>query len=216
MTDRAPQPPPYPAPYPPPPPGPYIPPQGQPGPWPPGPPTPPRRRKGRVILTVLAVVIIGFIGFALALAGGRADRTDPGRSTPSLPTAAAPSTAAAPVTLSAFDLQPGDCYNAAPLPTDGTTRVIGSVESVPCDQPHTAQVVAVPDYPGRSHEEAIATLSVDGCTQEFQDRLRSAVLKDKRYQLGRIYPDAIAWNRTTSVACVIATDTPTTGSVLKG
>lgn len=221
MNDRRPHPTSYPPPYP----GPYHPPAAQrppgaqPGPWP-GPPAPtppagpPPRRKGRIVFRILAVAILAVIGFAIN--SGRAARTNPARPIPSLPAAAAPSTSVAPVTLSAFDLQAGDCYTAAPLPADGTTRVIRSVQSVPCTQPHTAQVVAVPGYAGRSYDEVINTVSVADCAGEFRAKLPSTVLSDKRYQLGRIYPDALAWSRSPSVACVVATDAPITGSVSKG
>lgn len=205
-----PQYPPYPQPSPPPMPSP----PGY-GPPPPVPPAPPRRRRGRtlrIVLIVLAVLVVGGIASAL---NGRADRRDP---TPTPTPAAAPSASApAPVTLSAFDLSPGDCYNAAPLPAEGTSTVVFSVQSVPCTQPHTAQVVAVPDYAGRSHGEVIATLSVTDCTQAFQTKLRPAVLKDRKYRPGRIYPDAVAWEqRSTAVACVVATEAPITGSALRG
>lgn len=210
MNDRSPQPPYYP-PYP----GPYDPQNTQPGPWPPGPPAPPApppRRKGRVLASVLTVLILAGIGFAL-----RATRTDTDRPTTTRPVVAAPTTGVKPVTLLAFDLKPGDCYTAAPLPADGSTTVVRSVQTVPCTQPHTAQVVAVPNYAGRSYDEAINTLSITDCTREFKAKLQPAVLKDKRYVPGRIYPDTIAWERSkTSVACIVGTDEPTTGSALKG
>jgi hypothetical protein len=158
-------------------------------------------------------VVVGGIGIAV--------RATPAKPIPPRPaidssTSAAP-TAAAPTVLSAFDLKPGDCYTAAPMPTDGTTAVIVSVQSVPCTQPHTAQVVAVPNYAGKSFDEAIDKLSIGDCTREFQNRLLPKVAKDKRYQAGRIYPDPLAWGRrSTSVACVVATEAPTTGSVLRG
>jgi hypothetical protein len=158
--------------------------------------------------------VLAVIGFAIR--GGRAASSDTTPATSSPSGTATPATTVPAVTLSAFDLKAGDCYNAAPLPTDGTTQVIESVKRVPCTEPHTAQVVAVPDYAGRSHGEVVSTLSVNDCTREFRAKLRSAVLSNKRYQLGRIYPDALAWNRSTSVACVVATDAPITGSALKG
>ena len=46
-------------------------------------------------------------------------------------------------TLSALDLQPGDCYNAGQLPpAPGTSTPISTVEAVPCASPHTDQVIA--------------------------------------------------------------------------
>jgi hypothetical protein len=216
MYDHRTQPQPYPQPYPSPDPRGYYPPSPQPGGWPdPPPPPPPRRRKGRILVPVLVAVVVALIGFAIKVAG-RVAAGDAIRPTSSPSTTAAPATSAPAVTLSAFDLQAGDCYNAAPLPTDGTTQVVASVKKVQCTQPHTGQVVAVPDYAGRSHDEAVNTLSVADCTREFRAKLRSAALANKRYRLGQIFPDALAWSRSTSVACVVATDAPTTGSALKG
>lgn len=203
----------------------HAPPYPPPGHWPPGPPgygppaptppgPPPRRRRGRLVAGLLTAVVVGGIGFAI--------RANPAKPTSSPPpivgtsTSAAP-TSDAPTVLSAFDLKPGDCYTAGPMPADGTTAVVVSVQSVPCTQPHTAQVVAVPNYADKTYDEAINRLSMADCTREFQNRLRTTALKDKRYRLGRIYPDQLAWNRrSTSVACVVVTEAPTTGSALRG
>jgi len=117
-------------------------------------------------------------------------------------------------TTSALDLQPGDCYNAAPLPPDGSSVPIGSVEVLPCSEGHTAQVVAQLGYAGQDYTEVVETTADQDCQREFQARLRADVFNDQRYQPGQIYPDARTWQRNQSVACVVVTEAPTTGSVL--
>ena len=165
---------------------------------------PRRRRKRRVLLPMAAVVVLGALGYAVP---DEDDRPAPTRTPETGVTESA--------SLSPLDLQPGDCYTDAPLPREDSAVTIHSVEAVPCPEPHTAQVVALLGYAGRSHAEAVDTLSVQDCEREFRARLTADVLGDERYVLGRIYPDANAWERTQGVVCVVATEAPTTGSVLQ-
>jgi hypothetical protein len=166
------------------------------------PPRPPRQKRHPVLLAVLTVAALGIVGVVVS------DGGDP---------AATPTPEAdvvEPTTVSALDLQPGDCYNAAPLPADGSSVPIGSVEVVPCSEEHTAQVVADLGYVGQDYTEVVETRAGQDCLREFQMRLRADVFSEQRYVQGHIYPDARSWQWNPSVACVIATEAPTTGSAL--
>jgi hypothetical protein len=151
---------------------------------------------------VLTVAALGIVGVVVS------DGGDPA------PTPTPEADVVEPTTVSALDLQPGDCYNAAPLPADGSSVPIGSVEVVPCSEEHTAQVVADLGYVGQDYTEVVETRAGQDCLREFQMRLRADVFSDQRYVQGHIYPDARSWQWNPSVACVIATEAPTTGSAL--
>jgi len=151
------------------------------------------------VLTVAALSIVGVV-----VSDGR----DPA------PTRTSEGDVVEPATTSVLDLQPGDCYNAAPLPPDGSSVPIGSVEVVPCSEEHTAQVVAQLGYVGQDYTEVVQTTAGQDCQRELQSRLRADVFSDQRYVPGHIYPDARSWQWDQSVACVIVTETPTTGSAL--
>ena len=169
-----------------------------------GPPPPhPRRKRHPVLLTLLIVAGLGIVGVVVSDGG-----EDPA------PIRTPEGDVVEPATTSALDLQPGDCYNAAPLPPEGSSVPIGSVEVVPCSAEHTAQVVANFGYAGQDYTEVVETTAGQDCQREFQARLRADVFSDQRYQPGHIYPDARSWQWNPSVACVIVTEAPTTGSAL--
>lgn len=164
---------------------------------------PPRRKRGRLWLALLAAVTVGIITYALV--DGR-DASAPER---------APGTEVAePTALSPIDLQPGDCYNAAPLPADGTDTPISSVDAVPCTDPHTAQVVTKLGYAGQDHTDVVETRAPADCARETQALLRPELLADPAYTFGQIYPTSLSWPRTPTVACIVVTEAPTTGSAL--
>ena len=50
--------------------------------------------------------------------------------------------------------------------------------------------------------------------RETQALLRPEMLADPAYAFGQIYPTLLSWPRTTTVACIVVTGTPTTGSSL--
>jgi hypothetical protein len=166
------------------------------------PPAPPRRKRRPVLLAVLAVAALGIVGVVVS------------EGKDLVPTRSPEGDVVEPATTSALDLQPGDCYNAAPLPPDGSTVLIGSVELVPCSEEHTAQVVAHLGYAGQDYTAVVETTADQDCQREFQARLRPDVFSDQRYQPGHIYPDARSWQWNQSVACVIVTEASTTGSAL--
>lgn len=215
------------------------------GPWtgvypPPMDPSAPPPRTGkrphtllRVLLIVAAVVfgipgVLVVVGIVAVAVNGA---PSPAGSAPAAPPSVAPPTAGAspgpqavspspppePDPLDPYDLAAGDCYNSVPLPADGTTVRISSVEPVACSQPHTAQVVARFAYSDLVWSEATESRSTADCERSFRDLVSRKVLADDRYQAGRIYSGpALPGLQSVFAACVIATEAPTTGSVLKG
>lgn len=203
----------WPPPYRPGPPAPYGPPQPWSGSYGTGPgvtapptgsqPPPPRRRRRRLLLPLSSVVVIGLGGYAVTDASdGSAPRREPGTEV------------VEPEHLSPLDLQPGDCYNAAPLPADGSDTRIDSVEAVPCTDPHTAQVITRLGYVGQDYDDVVATRAPQDCAREAQARVRPELLSDEAYGFGQIHPDASTWRRIQSVTCVVVTETPVSGSSL--
>ena len=175
---------------------------------PPSPPAgpqaqPPRRKRRGLLPSLLTVVAIGIIGYAVRDAG---DAPPP----PRAPGTEVPQ----PTALSPLELQPGDCYNAAPLPADGSDAPISSVDAVPCTDPHTAQVITKLGYAGQDYTAVIDTKAPEDCARETQALLRPEVLADPAYSFGQIYPTQLSWPRTTTVACIVVTGTPMTGSSL--
>ena len=167
------------------------------------PPPPRRRRRRRVLLPILSVVGVSVLGYAVT--GGGDD-----------PTPARPpgNEVSGPTMVSALDLQPGDCYNAAPLPDDGSSAPIGAIEAVPCSELHTGQVITRLGYLGEDYTDVIESRAAADCARDAQSRVRPEVLADTRFGLAHVYPAASAWQQTPSVVCVLVTEAPTTGSVL--
>lgn len=188
--------------YGPPPPRPdaYVPPPAVAGPAP--------RRVRCVLLPLLVLLAVGALSYAVF---GARTGADPA---PVMDGRGVDGGAVAPVTLPALNLQEGDCYSAPPLPADGSTIPIDSVAAVPCSQPHTAEVVAKLGYAGEDHTRVVETTAVQDCVREFGTRLGDRVRGDERYSPGLVFPDAASWMWTQSVACVVTTDAPVTGSAM--
>lgn len=113
--------------------------------------------------------------------------------------------------VSVLELHVGDCAQ-----NPGTGRLI-EVTVVPCDQPHTAQVVARPsfpdsgDYPGDS---AAASESQTLCVTAVKATVDSSKVTETMNVVAA-HPTAAAWNDGTHAATCLVTDaTPFTGSVL--
>jgi hypothetical protein len=196
-------------------PGPYAPPPAWSGAFPTGPPAtappptgaPPARRRRRwlrLLLPLLAVVVIAIVGSAISNECGE----------DSAPPRAPGTEVAEPTTFSALDLQAGDCYNAAPLAADGSDTRITSVEAVPCADPHNAQVVAKLAYAGQDYTDVVDRRAPEDCTRETEVRLRPELLTDPAYSFGQIHPTAASWLLGPSVACIVVTAAPVTGSAL--
>ncbi|WP_222263203.1 hypothetical protein [Modestobacter marinus] len=149
---------------------------------------------------MLAIVITGY-----ALSDGSAAPAPPREQGIEVPE---------PTALSPLDLQPGDCYNAAALPADGSEAPISSVEAVPCTDPHTAQVITKLGYAGQDYTDVVDTRAPEDCAGETQALLRPEVLVDPAYSFGQIHPTLLSWPRISTVACIVVTETPTTGSTL--
>jgi len=215
--------------------GAYPPPAGPPPSLPPAgvpAPRPPRKKGPRPLLRVLLVIAAVVFGLPAALLIGGIiavavdDTPSPTSSTfaapPPLPASAAPLAAAPsplpePDPISPYDLAPGDCYNSVPIPTDGSTVRISSVEQVPCSEQHTAQVVDRFTYNDVLWSAATAARADSDCEKSFQTKVSRQVWADDKYQPALIHSDRSRPNlQTVYAACAIATDAPTTGSVLKG
>ena len=219
-------------------PGPYGPAAPWTGVYPPpvGPPTPPpSQSKGRRtvlrVLVVIAAVVFGLPGALVVAAIIAAVATDEPSSTDSTPATAPPSIEAStapetvapspppePDPLEPYDLAPGDCFNNSVLPpADGSTVSVDTVEPVPCAEPHNSQVVARFTYTGAFWSATTDSRSADDCARSFRTFLPRKIYNDDRYRLMRIHPDRAAPGlQSVYAACVIATDAPTTGSVVKG
>ena len=121
-------------------------------------------------------------------------------------------------TLSALDLQPGDCYNTGQLPpAPGTSTPISTVEAVPCASPHTDQVIAKVAYsPTDTLADVRANRAGADCEGELRQKVADATLTDPSYSRGTLVPaDDTTWTAGHTIACVVMSDAPRTGSALK-
>ncbi len=121
-------------------------------------------------------------------------------------------------TLSALDLQAGDCYNTGRLPpAPGTSTPISTVEAVPCASPHTDQVIAKVVYsPTDTLVDVRANRAAADCEGELHQKVADATLTDPSYSRGTLVPaDDTTWTAGHTIACVVMSDGPRTGSALK-
>lgn len=198
--------------YPPPPyPGPP-----QPGPYPPAAPPPAPRKRRWVLKTFLVLVAIGIVVSIFGNRGPvRAPDTGDATGATGAPAAGEVQEAGS---LSAFDLQPGDCYNTRedpPLPN--TSQPISVVEAVPCASPHTDQVIAKVTYADTdSYTDVLDTRADSDCNAQFEALVDPAVFEDPSLSPGQLVPsNAETWSRNRAVACVIFSDQPIERSLLR-
>lgn len=161
----------------------------------------PKRRRGRKILgAVVAMLAAGVV--VKALSGSPVERGDDG-------------VIDEPGQIAAYDLRTGDCFNNVALPADGKAKAIHSVDAVPCTSAHSGEVIARLSYgPSDSWTDVTGTRKDVDCGKAFQDKLDPKILKDKAYELGYIYPDAVTWVRVKAIVCVVQSSSdPMTGSV---
>ena len=195
----------------------YGPPPG-PAPAPAPPPPPPPPRGGRTVAKIVVGVVVGgfllFLGLgALGAAlgpGEQRTRTSAGGASPAATQAVEEPESR---TLSAIDLQAGDCYIGKQLPPEpGQTQPISTVEVVPCTSEHTAQVIATITYSaGDSFPEVRDTRSAADCAAAFQEELQQGVLTAPGYDLGLITPrDERSFRASPVVACVVVHPSSTT------
>ena len=187
--------------------GPPSPPTG----YPPPPPTPPRRGALRVV-GIIAAVVVGIPVLLFVVAMVVALVRSPSLAAPVTGPGSSGSPGTGPVTL--LQLEPGDCFNSPPIPADGSTVGVNGVFRVPCSSPHTRQVVDTLAYPDLTWEGGAEAQSGEQCTNSFQDKLREDVRTDDRYLPARMHGVVTLSGNSVYVACVIATEAPTTGSAL--
>jgi hypothetical protein len=183
-------------------------------------PVPPPARKKRMILPVLGGGFVGAVVLA-AVIGLQGPERYPAPAQADLTPA---TNAAGQVgfraagTLSALDLQPGDCYNTGQLPpAPGTSTPISTVEAVPCASPHTDQVIAKVGYsPTDTLADVRANRAGTDCEGELRQKVADATLTDPAYSTGTLVPaDDTTWTAGHTIACVVMSDAPRTGSALK-
>ena len=181
-------------------------------------PVPPPARKKRMILPVLGGGFVGAVILA-AVIGLQGPERYPAPAQAGLATNAADQVGFRQTgTLSALDLQPGDCYNAGRLPpAPGTSTPISTVEAVPCASPHTDQVIAKVVYsPTDTLADVRANRAGADCEGELRQKVADATLTDPAYSSGTLVPaDDTTWTAGHTIACVVMSDAPRTGSALK-
>jgi hypothetical protein len=107
--------------------------------------------------------------------------------------------------VSVFDLQPGDCL----LPAGVVGGDIEEVRAVPCKDPHTHEVFAVPEYrgsdvyPGR---RALQQFAAPACRGAVRGYLGTAKL-DPSLTLSFLVPSAKSWvdDDDRKITCVLVT-----------
>jgi hypothetical protein len=177
------------------------------------PPVPAPARKKRMILPVLGGAFVGAVVLAAVIGLQVPERY----LTPATNAAGQVGFRQA-GTLSALDLQPGDCYNAGQLPpAPGTSTPISTVEAVPCTSPHTDQVIAKVVYsPTDTLADVRANRAAADCEGELHQKVADATLTDPSYSRGTLVPaDDTTWTAGHTIACVVMSDAPRTGSALK-
>jgi hypothetical protein len=117
--------------------------------------------------------------------------------------------------ISAFELRPGDCL----YPDDKAVGELENIDAVPCDEPHTQEVFAVPEYPDKGGvypgEGEIQTFADASCLEAFAEYTGTDYLDSNLY-FSYLYPSLDSWNSgdDRQVVCVIvATGDEMTGTV---
>jgi hypothetical protein len=184
------------------------------------PPVPAPARKKRMILPVLGGGFVGAVVLAAVIALQGPERYPvPAQADLTPATNAADQVGFREAgTLSALDLQAGDCYNTGRLPpAPGTSTPISTVEAVPCASPHTDQVIAKVVYaPTDTLADVRANRAGADCEGELRQKVADATLTDPAYSSGTLVPaDDTTWTAGHTIACVVMSDGPRTGSALK-
>ncbi|MDD7938312.1 hypothetical protein PHK61_07765 [Actinomycetospora lutea] len=189
--------------------GPPSPPTGQ----PPPPPDRPRRSALRVV-GIIASVMVGVPVLLFVMAMVVTLVRGPSSAAPATGPGSAGSSGPGPVTV--LQLTTGDCFNSPAIPADGSTVAVDEVLPVPCSSPHTRQVVTTLAYPNLTWEGGAEAQSGEQCTNSFRTDLRDGVRTDDRYLPARMHGVVSSPGKNSVyVACVIATEAPTTGSALR-
>jgi hypothetical protein len=114
-----------------------------------------------------------------------------------------------------FDLREGDCFNGGPSGSSG--EVVESVEAVPCDDPHDAEVFLIEEldfaeFPG---DAAVESAADDICFPEFESYIGVAY-GESEIEVSLLWPTEESWNIADDrevVCAVLDPAGPTTGSL---
>jgi hypothetical protein len=123
-----------------------------------------------------------------------------------------------PGTLSALDLQPGDCYNTKLPPVKpGETQMIATVEAVPCTQPHTDQVVTTITYSAADPFPGTSTARAEqDCSAAFEQKLDPAAFNQESLSMATLSPpNESEWRRSPVVACTLQSNEPVDRSFVR-
>jgi hypothetical protein len=116
--------------------------------------------------------------------------------------------------ISVFDVRVGDCL----MPGDELGAEIADIRAVPCREPHTHEVFALPEYedtdvyPG---EDKLRTFADAQCLEAFGNYTGTDYLESKLF-FSYLQPSVRSWNdgKDRRIVCVIvATGKPVKGSV---
>lgn len=117
--------------------------------------------------------------------------------------------------ISVFELRTGDCL----YPDDKAVGEIENIQAVPCDEPHTQEVFAVPEFPDRGGvypgESEIQQFADASCLEAFAEYTGTDYLDSNLY-FSYLHPSLDSWNSgdDRQVVCVIvATGDEMIGSV---
>jgi hypothetical protein len=173
-------------------------------------------------LAIIAAVIFGIPGALLVVGAAMVSlRGDPAPDAPR-PVGAAPAQpgktdSVGTRSFSLFDLDKGECFNAAPMPSDGSELRLSSVDIVPCTEAHSYQVITALAYKNVPWDEGGEGQSAKTCSYAFATDVRKDIQRDRRYQLGRLHEDLdepSGQKKTAHVICVVGTGERTSGSAL--
>jgi hypothetical protein len=118
--------------------------------------------------------------------------------------------------VSVFDLRPGDCL----LPDKKVSGEVDKINAVPCSDPHTQEVFAVPEYPDKNGgaypgEGEIKKFADAACLEAFGTYTGTDYL-DSHLFFSYLHPSVDSWNSgdDRQVVCVVvATGKEMTGTV---
>jgi hypothetical protein len=117
--------------------------------------------------------------------------------------------------VSVFDVQVGDCLN----PGAELGVAITDIEAVPCKDPHTHEVFALPEYPDKESdvypgEDKLKTFADAQCLDAFGNYTGTDYLDSKQF-FSYLQPSIKSWQEGDDrrIVCVIvSTGKPVTGS----
>lgn len=144
------------------------------------------RKRAIAAIVLVCVWVLGYVALAVAYSAGEADRDTDG-------------TVATAGRVPVNDLVTGDCLPDGSFDEGRAT----TVEVVPCDELHGAEVYADfdlegDDFPG---EDQVTRLAEGGCLDRLEN-LAGASWEELPYEMYYFYPQEQDWSYGTTVACV--------------